>query len=234
MKHTISTLVFFGLFLSSFLANADNKTTHETDSSEATQSINLDKIKAKEGTNFTRLAEPLKVATGDKIEVRELFWYGCPHCNQLEPIVIQWEKNKPENSEFIPMPAVFSQRWVFHAKVYFTLQALGIDEKAHPMVFESIHKLRKPINNLRQLNAFLKSNNFDIEPEKVENAFNSFSVDTNMRAANAYSLKSGANGVPAVIVDGKFLANVTSAGGGVQLFQLVNELIELAQSERDS
>ena len=234
MKHNISSLVFFGLFLTSFLANADSHTANQANSSEAAQSINLDKIKAKEGKNFTRLEEPLKVSTGDKIEVRELFWYGCGHCNALEPVVIQWVKNKPENSEFIPMPAVFSQRWVFHAKVYFTLQALGIDEKAHPLVFDSIHKLRKPINNLRQLNAFIKSNNFDIDPDRVENAFNSFSVDTNMRAANAYSLKSGANGVPAIIVDGKFLASVSSAGGGVQLFQLVNELVELAQAERDS
>ena len=87
---------------------------------------------------------------------------------------------------------------------------------------------------MKQLNQFLKRNGHDIDPDKVESAFNSFSVDTNMRAANDYSLKSGANGVPAVIVDGKFLTSVSSAGGRVELFQVVNELVKIAQNERDS
>lgn len=226
MKRFFITLFSTTLFLFSFSVNAQSQSSHQ-DASKT----EAGKITIQEGQHFTRLETPIKVSTGDKIEVREMFWYGCPHCNKLEPTIINWLKNKPENAEFVPMPAVFSQRWVFHAKVYYTLKALGIDEKAHPMVFESIHNKRKPINNTKQLAKFLKAN-FDIEASKVESAFNSFTVDSNMRAANAYSVKSGANGVPTVIVDGKFKTSVQEAGGNVQLFKVVDELVLLAQSER--
>ena len=101
------------------------------------------------------------------------------------------------------------------------------------MIFDSIHHKHQPINNLKQLSKFIKAN-FNIDSDKVKKAFESFSVDSNMRAANAYSLKSGANGVPTVIVDGKFRANVQSAGGNQQLFDVVDQLIVLAESERKS
>jgi len=226
MKRFIFTLFFSALISWSITANAQTlveKTTPAT-------AQNLSII---EGQHYTRLDKPIQVVTKDKIEVRELFWYGCPHCNRLEPVILNWLKTKPENSEFVPMPAVFSQRWLFHAKAFYTLKALGIEEKAHPMVFESIHHKRRPINNLKQLSKFIKAN-FDIDSDKVEKAFQSFTVDSNMRAANAYSLKSGANGVPTVIVDGKFRTNVSSAGGNKQLFDVVDQLIILAQSERKS
>lgn len=225
MKRIFITLFFTSLFSLTFTANAQAQSVTEPKSPVA------GKIQIQEGQHFTRLEKPIKVSTGEKIEVRELFWYGCPHCNQLEPTIINWLKTKPDNAEFVPMPAVFSQRWIFHAKVYYTLKALNIDEKAHPMVFEAIHKKRKPINNNKQLVKFLKAN-FDIEASKVESAFNSFTVDSNMRAANAYSVKTGANGVPTVIVDGKFKTSVQEAGGNQQLFKVVDELVALAQSER--
>ena len=101
------------------------------------------------------------------------------------------------------------------------------------MVFDSIHQKRRPINNIKQLSQFVKAR-FDIDSDKVEKAFQSFTVDSNMRAANSYSLKSGANGVPTVIVDGKFRTNVSSAGGNKQLFNVVDQLIILAESERKS
>ena len=33
-----------------------------------------------EGKDYTRLANPVPVETGKKIEVIEFFSYGCPHC----------------------------------------------------------------------------------------------------------------------------------------------------------
>ncbi len=226
MKRFFITLFFTALVSLPLSINAQSQ--NNTHASHATAA---GKAQIQEGQHYIRMETPLKVSTGDKIEVREMFWYGCPHCNQLEPTIINWLKTKPENAEFIPMPAVFSQRWIFHAKVYYTLKALGIEEKAHPMVFESIHSKRKPINNTKQLTKFLKAN-FDIDASKVESAYNSFTVDSNMRSANAYSVKSGANGVPTIIVDGKFRTSVQAAGGNNQLFAVVDQLVALAQSER--
>lgn len=226
MKRFIFTLFFGALVSWNTTINAQLLTKEKA--APAAQQLNI-----VEGQHYTRLDKPINVVTDDKIEVRELFWYGCPHCNRLEPVILNWLKTKPENSEFVPMPAVFSQRWIFHAKVFYTLKALGIEEQAHPLVFDSIHHKRRPISNIKQLSKFVKTR-FDIDNDKVEQAFQSFTVDSNMRAANAYSLKSGANGVPTVIVDGKFRTNVSSAGGNKQLFDVVDQLIILAQSERKS
>jgi len=228
MKRLILTL-----FISTLLSWSVTISAQETTEKTAAAKTELTELTIVEGQHYTRLDKPIKVTTGEKIEVRELFWYGCPHCNRLEPVIINWLKTKPENTEFVPTPAVFSQRWVFHAQAYYTIKTLGIDEVAHPMIFDSIHHKRQPINNLKQLSKFIKAN-FNIDSDKVKKAFESFSVDSNMRAANAYSLKSGANGVPTVIVDGKFRANVQSAGGNQQLFDVVDQLIVLAESERKS
>jgi len=64
-------------------------------------------------TTFTKLPTPIKVSTGDKIEVTELFWYGCGHCFALEPHVNSWNKRKADNVEFVKVPAIFSSRWEF-------------------------------------------------------------------------------------------------------------------------
>ncbi|MBA5248899.1 MAG: thiol:disulfide interchange protein DsbA/DsbL, partial [Gammaproteobacteria bacterium] len=64
-----------------------------------------------EGIDYIALAKPVKTITGDKIEVRELFWYYCPHCYNLEPILHAWLKKLPANAEFVQQPAVFSKRW---------------------------------------------------------------------------------------------------------------------------
>lgn len=186
-----------------------------------------------EGKHYFQLARPLPVGTGEKIEVKELFWYGCPHCFRLEPHLIKWVANKPENSEFVAVPAIFSRQWEFHAKAYYTIEALNIADKAHKAIFDEIHVNRKRIGNFKQLSDFLVKN-FDQKEKDVKAAFDSFSVDANLRAAAVTSRDSGANGVPAIVIDGKYRASVSSAGGHDQLLELMNFLIEKAQSERSS
>ena len=212
MKRLFAGALLASLFLLAFSAHAQSDTY-------------------KEGTHYFKLDKPLKTSTGDKIEVRELFWYGCPHCFSLEPFVVKWLENKPANAEFVATPAVFSKRWVFHAKAYYTIKALGLEEKGHPLIFDAIHLKKEPIGNVKNLSALLNEN-FGTDPEVVKNTISSFAVDSNVRAANSISVKSGANGVPTLIVDGKYRLSAQSAGGNAGVFDLVNFLVEKAQSER--
>ncbi|MGR9071514.1 MAG: thiol:disulfide interchange protein DsbA/DsbL [Gammaproteobacteria bacterium] len=144
----------------------------------------------------------------DKVEVIEFFWYGCPHCYNFEPMLNKWVENKPDNVLFIRQPAVFeteSKRgklWAQHAKAYFTAEALGVVEKVHADLFDAVQN-QKPLETENQLADFFTEHG--IAEKDFRNAYNSFYVDAKMRQALTMGPRYGFTGVPAVIVNGKYL-----------------------------
>jgi len=183
-----------------------------------------------DSNKYKPVREEITVTTGSKVEVAELFWFGCGHCFALEPAIKEWKKNIPENAEFKKVPALFSKRWEFHGQAFYTMQSLGVPEAAYDEFFSNLHVKRKPINNIAQLTSFLK--NYELTAEQVESAFNSFDVNNKMRAAKKITQQSGATGVPAIIVDGKYLTSQQLGGGTSEMFEVVNQLIGKAASER--
>jgi thiol:disulfide interchange protein DsbA len=181
-------------------------------------------------SKFTPVASAITVSTGDKIEVAELFWFGCGHCFALEPHVKKWKANMPANVTFVKVPAIFSKRWEFHGQAFYTMEALAVPEKAYDKFFHSIHIKRNHINSIGALVAFLEP--FGKSKEDVEAAFGSFAVDSKMRNAKKITIASGARGVPAIVVDGKYLTNQTLSGGTEKLFGVVDQLVAKAASER--
>ena len=181
-------------------------------------------------SSYTLLNTPLDVSSGDKIEVAELFWYGCAHCFSLEPQVNKWKKDKPENVEFVKVPAIFSKRWEFHGKAFYTMEALGVLDEANDAFFHKIHVERKPVNDLDGLVTFMQA--YGKTADDVTSAFNSFAVDTKLRYAKMITAKSTANGVPAFLVDGKYHTSVTLAGSTDNLFKVIDQLVVKAAAER--
>ena len=183
-----------------------------------------------EGVNYFKLAEPQPVVTGDKIEVRELFWYGCPHCYALEPFIENWAKNnKPKNAEYVLMPGIFQKASEFHARAFYAFQALGIVNKVHKDFYDEIHQRGNRIYTLDGLVQFVSK--YGIGEKEFKDAFNSFAVDANVRNAERMFTAYGATGVPTIIVDGRYRATVGSAGGHEQLLQLINYLVAKAAKE---
>jgi len=181
-------------------------------------------------STYKPVATQFNVSSGDKIEVAELFWFGCGHCFALEPTVKKWNANKPDNVEFVKIPAIFSKRWEFHGKAFYTMKALDVPEEAYDAFFHSIHIKRKQINNLGALTEFLAK--FDKTEDQINSAFNSFEVDSKVRAAIKISRQSGATGVPTIVVDGKYQTSQGMTGGVDGLFKTVDLLVEKAASER--
>lgn len=179
---------------------------------------------------YTVVDPPLEPSTGEKIEVTELFWYGCGHCFTLEPHIKSWKAKIPSNASFVKVPAVFSEGWKFHGQAFYTMEALGVFEKANDAFFHNIHVKRNPINDLDQLVDFLAD--FDKSEEEVTKAFNSFAVDNKVRNAKMITEKSKAKGVPAILVDGKYLTSVSLAGSADKMFAVVNKLVEKSAAER--
>ena len=136
----------------------------------------------------------------------------------------------PENANFIKVPAIFSKRWEFHGKAYYTMEALGVLDQANEAFFHRIHAERKSINDLSALIDFLSA--YGKTPEEVTSAFNSFAVDTKLRNAKIITAKSTAGGVPAFLVDGKYHTAVKLAGSPEDLFKVIDQLIAKSAEER--
>ncbi len=180
--------------------------------------------------HYFKLPAPQPVQTGDQIEVLELFWYGCPHCYQLEPIIDKWLTKKPKNAAHVRLPAILRDTWAFHARVYFTFEAMGLVDKLHPKFFDELHKKRNRIRNKEQLIPFLDANG--VSADQFFDTYNSFAVDSKVRHSQLMSRNYALTGVPTMIVDGKYRATASSAGGHQQLMDLVNFLIAKAAKER--
>lgn len=182
------------------------------------------------GVHYFELPERQPVQTGDDIEVREVFWYGCPHCYSLEPFIENWKQNKPDNAGFVLMPGIYNQITQFHARAFYTFEALGITDNVHRDFYDEIHQRG---NRVRSLNGLLEfTAKHGIDRQAAEDAFNSFSVDANLRNAQKMFRDYEATGVPTMIVDGRYRVTVSSAGGQEQLLQLINFLVDKAAAER--
>ena len=178
--------------------------------------------------HYFALSKAQPTVTGDKIEVRELFWYGCPHCYRMEPLFDKWLTENPANAEFIRTPAVLRESWAFAARVYYTFKELNLVDQLHRPFFDSIHKERRRIRNGQQLADFAAEHGID--RQAVLDAFNSFSVDANTRRARLLSENYAANGVPTIIVGGKYRTGTASVGYG-KLIEVINFLVNKVANE---
>mgnify|MGYP001163478685 CR=1 FL=1 len=184
----------------------------------------------KEDVNFFPLLVEQPVRTGDRIEVLEIFWYGCPHCYALEPYLKKWLKNKPEFVEFVQLPAVLNRSWEFDARVFYTFVALGLIDELHEAYFDAIHKDRKRMKNVEQVASWAQEQGVD--PQLIMDTFNSFGVDSMLANATQMSGRYEADGVPTIIIDGKYRTTVSLAGGHNEIIDLINYLAQRAKSER--
>jgi protein dithiol oxidoreductase (disulfide-forming) len=191
---------------------------------------------------YEQTLQPIPTGNPAKIEVVELFWYGCPHCYDLEPALAAWVKKLPKDVEFKRVPGLPNPSWAPMAKAYYTMEALGIADKLHSALFDAIHKQRtlKPNDEAGTIDWITKQSGLD--RKKVEDAYNSFSVNTKVARAAQIFRASGATGVPAIIVEGKYLTsikiatkgneNISATQADEQLFAVVDYLIEQLRKEK--
>ena len=176
------------------------------------------------------LNPPQPTEGGGKVEVIEFFWYGCPHCYTLEPEVTKWLKNAPKDVVFKRIPAFPNDNWGEAAKVYYTLEAMGLLEQNHQKVFDAWHKENKNLANRRMREEWLKANNIDVA--KYNEMEKSFSVASKLQRAKQLSANYKVDGVPRVYVNGKYYTEPASAGSNERVFAVVDQLVAMARKEQ--
>jgi len=186
----------------------------------------------KEGVQYQEIPFPVTVETGKKIEVREFFWYGCPHCFHMEPTVKAWLKHKPENAEFVRSPAVLGPSWQLGATAYFTYQALGIERRMHQATFDAIHVEQRIFSSLQDYADFAAEHG--VNRTEFMKTTRSFGVQLKLKHEAELDRETGIHSVPTFVIDGKYRTDEGLAGSKENLVKLINYLVQKAQRERKS
>jgi len=164
--------------------------------------------------------------SGDKIEVVEIFWYGCPHCYTFEPYLEKWLASKPDDVEFRRLPGILGSAWTPHARAYFTAEKMGILDQIHEPLFSAIHNQRKQIFNDKELKKFIVTIT-GVDGDEFSRIFDSKEIDIKMRQTLISEQKYRITGVPAVIVNGKYLTNGTLAKSYEAIIDVIDHLVDM-------
>jgi thiol:disulfide interchange protein DsbA len=175
------------------------------------------------GNDYQLISPAAKTSLPDKVVVTEIFWYGCPHCFRFEPFVEKWSASLPEGVIFEQVPSSLNPRWTEHARAYYSFQMMGALEETHRAFFDAIHLKRERLNNVDSIAEFVAERGLD---EKLfREYYFSFPVETQLRKNVQKEKHYGHNGVPAVIVNGKYLVSSSLAGSNERMIQIMNFLV---------
>ncbi|WP_454762565.1 thiol:disulfide interchange protein DsbA/DsbL [Cupriavidus campinensis] len=177
---------------------------------------------APEGRDYTVLKSPQPVPAG-KIEVTEFFWYGCPHCYDFEPDLEAWMKKQGKDVVFKRVPVAFRDDLLPHTKIFYALESLGKLDAMHNKVFDAIHKERKRMLGTDEIADFMAKNGID--RKQWLDTYNSFTVTTNAQRANKIADGYKIDGVPTVVVQGKYETSPSIAGNKPGAIQALDVLV---------
>ncbi len=182
-------------------------------------------------SEVVRLDPPRPVATGERLEGIEFFYYGCPICYELEPHMTRWLATQaPGYIALRRVPTLSSEGWETLAKLYFTLEAIGEINRMHWPVYDNFHFDGKLLNDEKVMLEWVGQNGIDAK--KFAEIYGSPAMQLKLAETRELMKTYDVRAVPTIIVDGKYLSSARLAGGTRQLMQIVDELVRLAKSER--
>jgi thiol:disulfide interchange protein DsbA len=185
----------------------------------------------KEGESYYRIDQPVRPRDPKKIEVVEVFWYGCPHCFRFDPMVKAWEKKLPADADFYRQPVIWNSTTELHARAFYTAQALGALNKLHDPLFSAMNEQGNSLNSEDSLAKLFA--NYGVTADQFAKAFNAFGVTSQVNQAKARTLSYRIEGTPELIVAGKYRVTGKAFGGAgsteqdmhAKMLQVVDYLI---------
>ena len=192
----------------------DEQTTFEAGNGE----------KFRAGVHYELLDNPTKVRDPSKIEVTEVFWFGCNHCYALEPYIARWKRDIPLDVTFIKSPATWNDMLKTHATIYYTAKALGIEQQFVPAAFNTIQNEGKMLTGNTELEYYFRG--FDVEKDRYKAVSTSFGVRNAVDQADKKMKEWKVTGVPSLVVNGKYKVAASRSVRTDELFDVVDFLIE--------
>jgi len=176
------------------------------------------------GKHYFLIEHPVRTNNPEKVEVVEVFQYGCGHCFKFSPVVTDWAETLSEDVDYIRNPAVWDARLDLMARAYYTAQALGMGEEMHPKIFTAFHKQRNRMRNEREIGEIFVT--AGVDRKKFSSTFNEFGVISQAMQAKAKTMGYRISGTPAMIVNGKYRISGASAGSNAGMLEIVEYLVE--------
>jgi len=178
-----------------------------------------------EGEYFNRLTSAQGTSSSaGKIEVAEVFWYGCPHCYNLEPVLSEWVKKLPPDVSFVRIPVMWNPTNEIHGRVYYTAEALGKLPRINQAMFKAIHVENRPLTEEKDILAFFEENG--VSAADFNKTFRSFAVESALKRAKDLTVKYKVRGVPLLVIDGKYTTDGPKIRNNQDLLAVTEELIQ--------
>jgi thiol:disulfide interchange protein DsbA len=183
------------------------------------------------GVHYLRLSPTQPTSSNpDQVEVCEVFWYGCPHCFNFDPLLEQWRGRQPDYVNFVRVPAVWNPLLQLHARAFYTAEALGKGAEMHTEFFREIHERGNMLETEAKLQEFF--GRFAVDAAMFNSTFDSFAVQTKLQRADELSRRYRIQSVPTIIVNGKYTSDGGQAGSYEDLLSLVDELVVAEREAR--
>jgi len=183
--------------------------------------------KPTEGVEYLSLNPPQSTDSPGKVEVTEFFWYRCPHCYNLEPVLEDWLKKLPRDVQFRRVPAIFDNEWALDARIFYTLEATGDLARVHKGLFDAIHQQ----GGVRQRGeAYMKwvadwLGKHGVDMAKYNAALRSFTVENRLKRSVQMTQAYKIDGVPAIAVQGRWVVSATATGDRQAMLNVTDYLI---------
>jgi protein dithiol oxidoreductase (disulfide-forming) len=179
------------------------------------------------GVDYAELSPVQPVESQGKIEVLEFFWYGCPHCYTLEPLLERWIPKLPADVQFRRVPAVLNPNWGAESQVFYTFEALGVLGRLHRPFFDALHRDRLKSREADAMSEWLQKNGVDVN--KYEAAAKSFGVQSKVRRATQLSAAYRIDGTPALAVHGRYTVSAEQGRTQQGMLAVADYLIGVAR-----
>jgi len=192
-------------------------------------------VRDREYTLIEPVQPPLEPLNGKKVEVIEFFYYGCPHCYNLQPALKAWLKGAANDVEFRRQPTVFRESWIPLTRAFYALEAIGLLDKFHDEVFETVHKQNVNLGNRQMLLDW--AGRRGIDTKKLAEAYDSFAVQTKSQRAVQMTRAYGITGTPSVVVGGRYLTgpsmtvNADNSINYQRFTQVLTDLVAMARAQ---
>ena len=180
------------------------------------------------GQHFQPIQPPVDTGLEEgRIQVVEIFWYGCPHCYSFEPKVAAWKDELPEDVEFVYLPAPLNDVWALHARVFYAAQELGVLDQVHLAFYDAIHDQGRQMRSEAAILRFIDQRGIDVDT--FREALRSETVRDQVMDAGVRVQEYGIEGVPSLVVNGEALISAGMAASHDQMLDIADHLIERAR-----
>lgn len=170
-----------------------------------------------------------KQTESDQIIIYEFFWYGCPHCFNLEPTMDRIEADLDKDAKVVKVPVALRDSWLPHAKLYYAISQMDKIDDFHNLIFEEIHIEDNRLDTKETMTQFLGDNGIDTK--KFLEKYNSYGTEARIKKASNLARKYQINSVPTIVVNGKYLTSGSFVSSYDELYSVVNLLVERERNE---